>query len=231
MIKRIWHGYTTPERADDYEALLKAEVIKGIEGKNIPGFRGIDVLRRPLGDEVEFITVMEFDGLDSVRAFVGEDYEQAYVPDEARAILSRFDERSQHYEVREARNYGFASSAQAEAVAANAAASSSATVAPAILPPDTWFVRKDRGRGSVPITRDGYKVAAKFVIGMLGWAVAAAAMAVAGQWVGPPWLTLAALPVFILGTFLTAWYFIAMAHKHTDTSITYNDYVKARRNA
>ena len=51
MIKRIWHGYTTPERADDYEALLKAEVITGIEGKNIPGFRGIDVLRRIKADE------------------------------------------------------------------------------------------------------------------------------------------------------------------------------------
>ena len=103
MIKRIWHGYTTPERADEYEALLKAEVIKGIEGKNIPGFWGIDVLRRPLEDEVEFITIMDFASLDSVKAFVGEDYEAAYVPDEARAILSRFDERSQHYEVRDQR--------------------------------------------------------------------------------------------------------------------------------
>jgi antibiotic biosynthesis monooxygenase (ABM) superfamily enzyme len=105
MIKRIWHGYTTPERADDYEALLKAEVIKGIEGKNIPGFRRIDVLRRPLADEVEFITIMEFESLDNVKAFVGDDYEAAYVPAEARAILKRFDDRSQHYEVRESRSY------------------------------------------------------------------------------------------------------------------------------
>jgi len=230
VIKRIWHGYTTPERADEYEALLRAEVIKGIEGKNIPGFRRIDVLRRPLADEVEFVTVMDFDGLGDVRAFVGEDYQQAYVPAEARAILSRFDERSQHYEVRESRLYGDEARA-AGVTATDAMASSFATASSTSLQPDTWFVRKDRGRGSVPITRDGYKVAAKFVVGMLGWAVAAAAMAVAGQWVGPPWLTYAALPLFVLGTFLTAWYFIAMARKHTDTSITYNDYVKARRNA
>ena len=104
-IKRIWHGYTTPQRADDYEALLKAEVIKGIEGKNIPGFRRIELLRRPIGDEVEFITIMEFETLDSVRAFVGEDYEAAYVPAEARAILKRFDERSQHYDLRDTRSY------------------------------------------------------------------------------------------------------------------------------
>ncbi|MBE0692628.1 MAG: antibiotic biosynthesis monooxygenase [Aquamicrobium sp.] len=105
MIKRIWHGYTTPERADDYEALLRAEVIKGIEGKAIPGFRRIEVLRRPLADEVEFITIMEFETLDSVKAFVGEDYEACYVPDEARKILKRFDERSQHYELRDTRSY------------------------------------------------------------------------------------------------------------------------------
>ena len=105
MIKRIWHGYTTPENADVYENLLRAEVIAGIEGKHILGFHRIDVLRRPLGDEVEFITIMEFESLDNVKSFVGEDYEQCYVPDAARRVLKRFDERSQHYELRDSRHY------------------------------------------------------------------------------------------------------------------------------
>jgi heme-degrading monooxygenase HmoA len=101
MISRIWHGYTTPENADRYETLLKGEVIVGIKDRNIPGFREIQVFRRELGNEVEFVTVMWFDSLDAVRAFAGEDYESAVVPPKARAVLSRFDERSQHYEVRE----------------------------------------------------------------------------------------------------------------------------------
>jgi hypothetical protein len=50
---------------------------------------------------VEFITVMWFDSLEAVRAFAGEDYEVAVVPSKARAVLSHFDGRSQHYEVRE----------------------------------------------------------------------------------------------------------------------------------
>jgi hypothetical protein len=50
---------------------------------------------------VEFITIMWFEDLDSVRTFAGEDYEAAVVPPKARAVLSRFDERSQHYEIRE----------------------------------------------------------------------------------------------------------------------------------
>jgi heme-degrading monooxygenase HmoA len=57
------------------------------------------LLRREDGDEVAFVTITRFESLESVRAFAGEDYEQAVVEPEARALLSRFDERSEHYEV------------------------------------------------------------------------------------------------------------------------------------
>jgi heme-degrading monooxygenase HmoA len=100
MIRRIWHGWTTPGNADKYETLLKEEDFLGIENRCIPGFQGIQLLRRQMGDEVEFVTIMSFDSLDAVRAFAGEDYEVAVLPAEARAVLSRFDGRSQHYEVR-----------------------------------------------------------------------------------------------------------------------------------
>jgi hypothetical protein len=81
-------------------ALLKREVFVGITGRNIHGFQSIQLLRRDLDIEVEFITVMRFDSLDSVRIFAGEDYEEAVIPPSARALLSRFDARSQHYEVK-----------------------------------------------------------------------------------------------------------------------------------
>lgn len=100
MIARIWHGYTTPENADTYEALLKEEIFVGIRNRDIAGFKGIQLFRRPLGEEVEFITLMDFDSLEAVRQFAGEDYEAAVVPPKARAVLKRFDERSQHYEIK-----------------------------------------------------------------------------------------------------------------------------------
>jgi heme-degrading monooxygenase HmoA len=100
MISRIWHGYTTAGNADRYEALLKEEIFVGIQNRHIGGFKRIQLLRREMGGEVEFITIMLFDSLDAVREFAGEDYETAVVPKKARALLSRFDERSQHYEVR-----------------------------------------------------------------------------------------------------------------------------------
>ena len=100
MIARIWHGWTTPGNADKYETLLKEEIFAGIEARRIRGFKGIQLLRRQVGEEVEFVTIMSFDSLDAVREFAGDDYEVAVVPEEARAVLSRFDSRSLHYEVR-----------------------------------------------------------------------------------------------------------------------------------
>jgi heme-degrading monooxygenase HmoA len=100
MIARIWHGWTIPGNADTYEALLKEEIFVGIQNRHIRGFRGIQLLRRPVGAEVEFVTIMWFDSLAAVREFAGEDYEVAVVPEKARAVLSHFDARSQHYEIR-----------------------------------------------------------------------------------------------------------------------------------
>jgi len=104
-VKRIWHGWTTPANAQAYEDLLKSYVFPSIEAKRVQGYRSIELLRRKAGDEEEFITIMTFDDLESVKAFVGEDYETVYVPERARAILKRFDDRSQHYELIESRAY------------------------------------------------------------------------------------------------------------------------------
>ena len=100
MIARIWHGWTTPDNADAYQALLEKEVLPGIVAMGVPGFVGVEVLRRNDGDEVEFVTVMRFESLEQIEQFAGEDSEKAYVPDAAQALLSHFEHRSQHYEIR-----------------------------------------------------------------------------------------------------------------------------------
>lgn len=99
MIARIWHGWTAPSDADKYEALIKDEIFVGIQHQQIRGFKNVQLLRREVGGEVEFVTVMVFDSLDAVRRFAGKNYEAAVVPEKARAILLRFDERAQHYEI------------------------------------------------------------------------------------------------------------------------------------
>ena len=104
MIARMWHGWTTPAQADTYEALLKGEIFPGILTKRIPGFLRIELFRRELDGQAEFMTVMWFASQAAVTAFVGEDHGEAYVPASARQVLARFDARAAHYEVREGRD-------------------------------------------------------------------------------------------------------------------------------
>lgn len=104
MIERIWHGWTNPENADTYEQLLEEEIIPGFADSDIDGYHGMRVLRRSHQDEVEFITVMRFSSLAAVKRFAGEDYEHAHVPEAARDVLSRFDDRANHYELRMDKN-------------------------------------------------------------------------------------------------------------------------------
>lgn len=80
MICRIWHGWTTRENAKAYRDVVLGRVIPGIEAMNSPGFRRIDLLSRDVGDEVEFTTMMWFDALDDIRAFMGDDYAVSHVP-------------------------------------------------------------------------------------------------------------------------------------------------------
>ena len=113
MIVRVWRGWTTPENADAYEALLREEITgESVNGEQTPGMLGIDVLRHDpdagdgvTGDgassaaEVEFSTIMYFFDWDAVRAFAGEEIFTAVVPDADRALLTRWDERSRHYDL------------------------------------------------------------------------------------------------------------------------------------
>lgn len=99
MICRIWRGWTNFDNADAYQRIVHTKVIPEIEARNILGFRHIDLMKRLLELEVEFQTLMWFDNLDAIIAFMGKDYTQSHVPPDARAVLKRFDEHAAHFEV------------------------------------------------------------------------------------------------------------------------------------
>jgi heme-degrading monooxygenase HmoA len=97
VIARLWHGRTTRGNADAYQELLGTTILPGID--RVSGFRGAELLRREVGDEVEFVTITRFASLDAVREFAGDDYEQAVVSEDAHRLLSSFDERVAIYEI------------------------------------------------------------------------------------------------------------------------------------
>jgi len=111
MIARVWRGWTTADNASAYERLLRERVLPGISAMNLPGYHGGHVLRRltaerPGDGEVEFMTLLWFDSMEGPAALVRggaagdeQDASAVHVPQAARDVLKRFDERSAHFEV------------------------------------------------------------------------------------------------------------------------------------
>jgi heme-degrading monooxygenase HmoA len=97
VIARVWHGYTKPEHAGAYEAMLKPELLPGISKKK--GYRGSYLLRRPLGNEVEFVTILLWESIDDLKAVAGADYEKSIIPKERLQYLTRHELKAAHYEV------------------------------------------------------------------------------------------------------------------------------------
>jgi heme-degrading monooxygenase HmoA len=97
MISRIWHGWTTLENADKYEALLRVDILPGIH--RVRGYNGAYLLRREAGNsEMEFMTITQFTDIAAVKVFAGKDYERAVILPAAAKLLAHFEERSAHYE-------------------------------------------------------------------------------------------------------------------------------------
>jgi antibiotic biosynthesis monooxygenase (ABM) superfamily enzyme len=96
MITRLWRGWTAPENADAYERFLLDELFPAM--RDIDGFHGADVLRGAGEAEVAFVTLTRFASLDAIRAFAGDDPEVPVLEPQALALLSRYDERAQHFD-------------------------------------------------------------------------------------------------------------------------------------
>ena len=101
MILRLWRGWTATETSSTaYQELLTGQIAPAILARGIPGLRDLTVWRRDgaeLGGGAEILTAMTFDDRDAIATFTGGDPRRSVVPEEARKLLARFDEHSQHY--------------------------------------------------------------------------------------------------------------------------------------
>jgi heme-degrading monooxygenase HmoA len=97
MIARMWRGVV---RRDDADAYVEYIVNTGMaEYRATPGNQGAWMLRRDDGDRSEIITFSLWDSRDSIRAFAGEDIDQAvFYPEDDRFLIER-DLTVRHYDV------------------------------------------------------------------------------------------------------------------------------------
>lgn len=83
--------------ADAYEHFVTTKVFAGLPA--IEGHRGAYLLKRRIGEDVEFVAVTLWESLDAIRTFAGDTIDRAVVEPEARAVLSSFDDVVRHFEL------------------------------------------------------------------------------------------------------------------------------------
>lgn len=100
MIARFWSAHTKRTNAARYAEHLDANVLPALRA--LSGYTGAALLQRAVpdrADEVEVVVVTWWASLDAIRAFAGDDLEEAVVTDPAVALLNEYDRRVRHYEV------------------------------------------------------------------------------------------------------------------------------------
>ena len=96
------------------------------------------------------------------------------------------------------------------------------------LPPNIWFVRSNGGSGSYPVTPEGWRALRQFLTGVALSVAAAVIVGVAGSLLATPWFGVLGGILFAVGMAWSAWRFIDTARKHTDYTITYNEFVRRK---
>jgi heme-degrading monooxygenase HmoA len=100
MICRIWHGWTTLQNADAYDWYLQKELFPKVQRELGPkGYLGFHLLRLKSATDVEFVTMLWFESLDSVKGFASQNYSTPVISDKAKSLLLRFADRVEHYEL------------------------------------------------------------------------------------------------------------------------------------
>jgi heme-degrading monooxygenase HmoA len=97
VVVRSWRGYGAVTEAQAYPRHLLQSV--GPKLEQLPGFKGLYLLRRRNMEEIEFLVLTLWESMEAIRGFAGDQPELAVVEPEARAALLRFDSTVTHYEV------------------------------------------------------------------------------------------------------------------------------------
>ena len=100
-IIRTWKGWTTLENAPIYEDMLINEVFPTVKKNGVSGLEKVSISTKNKMEEVEFFLILQFNSLEAIISFAGENYKKAYIPENAKRVLKRYDKNAEHYELKE----------------------------------------------------------------------------------------------------------------------------------
>jgi len=97
MISRHWTGTTKPGKSEEYILHLSNHTFKNL--KKIPGFISAQILQRDAEDGVEFLIVSNWENVESIKQFAGNDFDLAVVPKVVQDLMLKFDQKVKHFDV------------------------------------------------------------------------------------------------------------------------------------
>ena len=98
MIERVWSARASSlEGAAAYAAYFQRVVAPELAA--MPGYRGARLSQRRLAGDIEIVVATEWDSLDVIHGFAGDDIESAVVHDEAAAFFIDYDRTVRHFDV------------------------------------------------------------------------------------------------------------------------------------
>lgn len=99
MISRHWFALCKREKANEYIDHLLSETFQTL--KTIKGFRKASILTKDEKEGMLFLIITEWNSIEDIKVFAGDDVEQAVVPQSVQQIMIRCDSRVRHYEIKE----------------------------------------------------------------------------------------------------------------------------------
>ncbi len=97
MVVRMWHGMVPAGKARAYREFLNERAIPDYQ--SVPGNISVHILERQEGDVTHFITMTFWENVNAIRAFAGENIEQAKYYPEDKDFLIEFEPKVIHFEV------------------------------------------------------------------------------------------------------------------------------------
>jgi len=105
MIERVWSARARRDKLAAYVEYFRRVIIPELAA--VAGYRGHRLLQRAMpgpaapaaADEIEIVVITEWESLDVIRGFAGDDVDRAVVHDEAAALFTDYDKTVRHYEV------------------------------------------------------------------------------------------------------------------------------------
>jgi heme-degrading monooxygenase HmoA len=96
MIARMWRGVTLAQKTEQYLEYLMETGLK--DCRAVPGNRGVQVLHRTYEGKTEFLLLSLWESYAAIRAFAGDDLEQAVYYPKDEEFLLELEPTVMHYE-------------------------------------------------------------------------------------------------------------------------------------